>query len=602
MSLLDKIAAAKAANPPAPQLERLDGVRLDLPETSRVAQLPSADYRGADLNPELRLDGATWNLWGLQSEALAAARHADGLLAPIPVGRGKTLVALLVGTVWKAKLALVFTKARIVGQMRRNFEQLRGSFDLAPTRILSYATLSRPKGTALLEELAARYKGRELVLVFDEAHALASTTSARTMRVIRFLRANPEVRVAALSGTLLSRSVEEACHLSELALRERSPFPAGGVFRERSRAHVEAWKETLDPDGRPGPEHWERMKPLAAAFGGDLALRGKARRRSLRAAFSRRLRSAPGVVCGDEKDLGVALQIVPVDLEVPVRLEEAVDHLRATGEAPDGEIVPDDDGFYRKARELSAGFFYRWEWGEAGPDLPWLEARSDWNRCVRAELRKHADTGYDSPLLVSQRIDRETSRQIDEYDDAVPVRAIHRAWWRWIYQKDKPKPPTVPVWLDTYLVDDAVALAEKLAHKGTPPILWYSSSTALEPVLRERLEHVYGAGDEPPDIDSGVPAHLCAASLCHATGRNLQQWRTAIVLEPPSSGKAWEQLLGRLHRERQLADEVVFYVYQHTDSYRNALESAEEKAAFFAESFDSRQRLLYADRAEVLDR
>ena len=124
--------------------------------------------------------------------------------------------------------------------------------------------------------------------------------------------------------------------------------------------------------------------------------------------------------------------------------------------------------------------------------------------------------------------------------------------------------------------DDAVALAEKLAKKGTPPIVWFSSD-ALEAKLGERLPRVYGAGDEPPDIDSGVAAHLCAAKLCHATGRNLQQWSTAIVLEPPSSGKAWEQLLGRHHRERQTADEVVFYVYQHTEAYRNALESAEEK-------------------------
>ncbi len=608
MSLLDKIAAVKASAgsvavsyTPATGITvrpgKLPPARLDLPETSRIAVLPRVDYAGADLNPELRLPGASWELWPIQSEALAAAKHADGLFAPIAVGRGKTAIALLAGTVLEARLALVFTKARIVAQLRRNFEQLRGSFRLVPTRILSYATLSRPSGTALLEELAERYGERELVLVFDEAHALASTTSARTMRVIRFLRLRPDVRVVALSGTLLSRSVEEAAHLAEFALRERSPFPAGGVFRDRSRAEVESWKETLDPDGRPGPEHWERMKPLAAAFDGSLELRGKARRQSLREAFSRRLRSAPGVVCSSEKDLGVSLQIVPVDLALPARLEELLEVLKSRGEDPAGEVVPDDVGLWRKARELSAGFYYRWEWPSAtGPDLEWLEARRDWNRCVRAELRGRADTGYDSPLLVSNVIDAQLEAGLEK-----KTRPIHRAWTVWKAQKDKPAPPTVPIWLDPFLVEDACQLGDKLAHKGAPPILWYSSK-AVEDQLRVRLETVYGAGDEPPDIDSGVPAHLCAASLCHATGRNLQQWRTAIVLEPPSSGKAWEQLLGRLHRERQLADEVVFYVYQHAEAFVNALADAAEKAAFVAESFGERQRLLYADRGETLKR
>lgn len=584
MSLLAKIAASK----PRP-LDGLSAPRDDLPETLRVATLPEVDYGGADLNRALRLPGASLSLWPIQSQALAALRHAGGLFAPIAVGRGKTLVALLAGSVLGVKLSLVFTKARIVSQMRRDFERLRRTFRLVPTRILSYATLSRPTGANLLGELADRYGPEDLLLVFDEAHALASTSSARTMRVIRFLRENPGVRVAAMSGTFLSRSIEESAHIAEMALRSRSPFPGGGVFRNRSRAHLDAWKETLDPDGRPASEHWERMTPLASRFGADLSLSGRARRKSLREAFSKRLRSAPGVVCSSEEDLGVSLTIVSVSIPFPARLQDCIDCLISQGTDPSGEVIADDVAQWRKARELSAGFFYRWDWPD-GPDLEWLEARREWARCVRAELTYAADRDYDSPLLVSQRIEREIL--------AGPARrSIHRAWEAWRQEKQKPEPPTVPVWLDRFLVGDALALAKTLEHKGEPPLIWYGSK-AIEEAFIAAGVRVYAAGDEPPDINAGVPPHVAAASLCHATGRNLQQWRTAIVVEPPSSAKAWEQLLGRLHRRGQRADEVVFYVYQHTDAYRNALKNAEEKAAFVAESTGERQRLLYADRSE----
>jgi hypothetical protein len=543
----------------------------------RITQLARRDYEGADLNPELAI--GSWRLWSLQSQALEALRDANGLFAPVAVGRGKTLIALLAGRVLNVKLSLVFTKARIVDQMRRDFVKAKDNFKTVPTRILSYATLSQSKSSTLLDEIAANYRPEDLLLVFDEAHALAAPKSARTRRVIRFLRENPGVRVACLSGTLLSKSVDDVAHLAEFALRENSPFPCGGIFRQLSRSHSQAWKECLDVDGRPSASDWDRLSALED-FGADPSLRGKARRRSFRQAVSNRLRSAPGVVCSSEEDLGVSLTLIHRTIETPESVAELAALVERTKEDPGGEILPDPISYWRKMRELACGFWYRWQWANDVIDFDWLDARAEWARYVRAELDRNAGPGYDSPALVARQIDAE------------PItRGIHRAWDEWKAQKDKPAPPTVPVWVSDFLIKDAASFAESLK---APAIIWYQSKAVEEALIALDRFPVYGAGAELPE----APAHLCAASwIAHGTGRNLQAWSLAVIIEPPSSGKAFEQLLGRLHRRGQTADDVVFYIYQHTESFRNAVETAKAGARFVAETGGERQRLLYANES-----
>ena len=63
-----------------------------------------------------------------------------------------------------------------------------------------------------------------------------------------------------------------------------------------------------------------------------------------------------------------------------------------------------------------------------------------------------------------------------------------------------------------------------------------------------------------------------------------------------TSGTAWEQLMGRKHRHGQLADEVRFQVYQHTDEFEGAFAQALQDAAYQQQTTGSRQKLLYATR------
>ena len=61
----------------------------------------------------------------------------------------------------------------------------------------------------------------------------------------------------------------------------------------------------------------------------------------------------------------------------------------------------------------------------------------------------------------------------------------------------------------------------------------------------------------------------------------------------PSSGKVWEQLLGRTHRPGQGADVVEVHIYQHTGAYKQALSSAIKDAEYIQDTTGSGQKLLY---------
>tara|TARA_Y100001973_G_scaffold100394_1_gene161425 strand:- start:907 stop:1311 length:405 start_codon:yes stop_codon:yes gene_type:complete len=131
-----------------------------------------------------------------------------------------------------------------------------------------------------------------------------------------------------------------------------------------------------------------------------------------------------------------------------------------------------------------------------------------------------------------------------------------------------------------------------------PVLIWYQSD-AIATELAARGLDTFGSGT---DLESIKPRTVAASIAVHGTGSNLQQWSRAIVIEPPSSGDAWEQLLGRLHRPGQTADDVVFYVYQHTDAFSGAMRSAVERSGFIEATTGNPQKLLYATKSMEVER
>jgi hypothetical protein len=540
-------------------------------ETARICGLPRVSYEGTGGVRAWGRPGGTLKLRPVQAAALLAIQDSRGGFLPIGVGHGKSWVACLAATALDRDLAIIVAPAGTLKQLRDTHAELSRHFDVRAAAFVSYGAISGKTGGALLANLMRHVSAKRTVLVLDEAHKIRNATAARTMRVIRFSVAHPDVAVVAMSGTLTSKSIADMSHLAEMALRDKSPIP-------RNARELDIWSRCMDVDGRAAAHDWRWMEQLAQWSGHSLdGERGEQRQQVLRLAFRDRLDSCPGVVSTRDASVSCALYLgmheeSPDDLELRELISAAQEGIH-----PSGEIIIDDLERHRVLTQLAAGFWYRWVWPDGQPDEAWLESRRAWGRFVRSEIERNAREGYDSPGLVYDQVALEFEHG--------SRRAIHLAWYAWSIQKHKPEPPVEPVWVSDWLVRFASGwLAE---HPDA--IVWYQSE-AVATQLEAAGITVYRAGDDPPR-----EAHSCAMSIrAHGTGLNLQSWSRALVLEPPSSGSTWEQLLGRLHRQGQHADEVIWEVMAHAPPLRTAMRAADKSARYIAQTTGQRQKLLIA--------
>lgn len=538
-------------------------------EDERIASLPRWSLASVpDLTERFRTPTGAQALRPIQSAALHAIGEGRGLLAPIGVGHGKGLITMLAGTAAGAKRPLLLIPPPMREPFARELRKFRPHWRVHPgLRVMSYSELSVASGADALERIAPD------LIICDEAHNLRHKDATRTRRLLRYMQAHPEVRFVALSGTLTRRGVADYAHLAELALRDGSPLPRG--FRE-----LEAWGAILDADrGKKAPPtevDWWHMRALVG------------HRREVdfaRETYRERLVSTPGVVATDEASVGASLQFTELPLEVPPVVSAALSELERTWTRPDGEELESPLALHRVATQMSAGFFYRWEWGPRGPDWEWLTTRAAWHRELR-RLVAMDRPGMDSPLLCTLAVSR------GQLADPEALQAW-RAWdphrsKRW---QGQPTPPTVPVWLDGFLVDAAAAWACERLDDGEPSIIWYSE-LAVEQALREYGFPVFGAGTELPADASRHPL-ICCSVRAHGTGKNLQAWSRNLVLSWPTSGADVEQLIGRTHRAGQEADVVRVDYLAHTRAAREAIVKSRADAEYLEATQGLPQRILY---------
>lgn len=542
-------------------------------ETDRVLNLPlvqSLGQEAIDYGETFRIPGGTWQLKVPQAEALYSIHKFGGAVLCLGVGSGKTLVSWLAGRAAGAQTVVILMRKADEKSYQAEVEKYERHFDPGDCTIhvVPYSQLSNPNFYKILLDLEPD------LIVADEAQNLLGD-SARSRRFWEYMRKNPATTLVVMSGTLIKDSVANAAGLSELALGARSPLPHTGTH------HLETWANVLDPRGMATSDEraWFKTRvvgPMGVDANAHPALE------AARLAAGRRFVQSQGVVFTAEASTQVPLTIERVNVPLPDGLKELIARVKADKMSPNGEEVLETDmQVATVSRMLSCGFYTRWAWEQVpgGRDEEWLSRRSAWGRSLRSELANNHRTGYDSPKLIQDHL----LAEIAQDSRLVNKSTLHYNLWSWLEVSHRPVPPTVPVWVDTFLIDYVLE-----AYKDEKPLIWYTHQ-AVEQELERRGVECYGAGTF---LDG--PERMAGASIqVHGTGRNLQAWNRSVVLEVMTDGLAWEQLLGRLHRQGQ-ERAVKFDLMVTHDVTKKAIASAVENAKFIQAMQMTPQRLLTA--------
>jgi hypothetical protein len=344
------------------------------------------------------------------------------------------------------------------------------------------------------------------------------------------------------------------------------------------------WADALDATQNPQPFGALRVlaneKDLQACKTYDEA------RVLVREGFRSRLVETPGVVATSESWDGASLVVAALKMPVPKIVEDEIKKLHKTWEIG-GEEIEDGMRLAEISKQLSVGFHYRWVWPTGEPDREWLRIRAEWHKQCRLALHG-ARSGMDSPLLVTRAIER--GQLTDEL--------LVAAWsaWKAIKERYNPTPPVEAVWTSDFAIKEAVAWGNKKIAKKETGIIWYLHGAVGEAVAKQGGFPLYDAGTDAGEADPRLKPVIVCSIRAQGTGKNLQSYAQSLVVEPPSAGATWEQLLGRTHRPGQVADEVWFEVFTHTQDMEAALYRSVEDALYVLQTQGQRQKLLTAQR------
>ena len=488
-----------------------------------------------------------------------------GILGNVGVGKGKTLAFALMPRVFQATRPVLL----IPPDMRQETEEQHWEWSrhywFEPPEVIAYSTLSRPESTALLTEIAPD------LIMSDECQALKHASAARTRRFMRYMRNNPETRFAAMSGTLTTSSLKDFAHLSELALRDRSPVPLVEDI-------LNIWCSVLDSDGHPDAHAWNMLRRLYdwAQPASSYNIRGA------RQAFNARFQSAPGVICTTSPSCDADITVTAVRPPYGDVIDDALALLEEEYMLPNGVEIVDALHFSRVKNQLAMGFYYVWDWPDEIVDEEWVHARREWWKACRDYLKTHAREGCDSPFLVEEYV-RDKQRP----------RSLVEALGAWDAQRHKPPPPVKAVWLDY----EPLLWSLKWAADRDGSIIWFESRAVGE------MLQAFGV----PTFWEGVPNREATGTVAlsiqvfHKGKNMLRVWDDQLILQPPRNAATWEQLLGRTYRPGQESSHVKASVYYHVHPYHEAMRRALQRSRYIQDNTKQPQILLLAEREEFIE-
>lgn len=533
-----------------------------------------------------------------QAAAVLAYNLLGGGLFPLGVGQGKTLVSLLIAELaYRSGItkSIIFLPSQVYPQlMLHDLPHYRrkvtlsvpfiGMGDASPTQrrrsarsriaachVMPYSTLSTRDAEDLLTSIAPQ------LVIADEAHNLKNSKAARTKRVQRLLR-ETSPQLVAMSGTITSKSIMDYWHLISHALHLNSPLPLLPPLALAWAALIDANAEHNTSSSTSGPimplvrwanHHFPEEKLPENVHG-------------FRRAYKLRLVSSPGVVASGDADIGTSLILSNTTAQVGDgvegwdRLNSMILDLRTKRITPVGDEIEHAIHAWKWAYELSAGFYNELYW--PSPEQVAKRARcavaqaeellerafdhhelqQEYHRALRKWLSTRSRPRLDTPMLVGLDMHNHGARNVGE--------ALYTAWrdMKLAEFDGMPERLSRPIRVCPYKIDAAVRWAAEL-EKGEGALIWYWHNE-IGSWLFEELEK---AGLNPlhcpagPEGNTSIidPANhnrpIVASIGAHGTGKNLQALRRQIVVQWPRSAVAAEQMLGRVHRTGQTADELV---------------------------------------------
>lgn len=546
-------------------------------QTEEMVELLTRAYAK---NPNVRLRKT-------QAQGLSDAHDYGGLLGPIGVGEGKTLMSLLLPVVLDAKQPALILPAKLKAKTFIEAKEYEKDWKIATYfHVESYEMLGRVQGADFLERI------KPDLLIFDEGHRAKNPRAAVTRRLKRYLEANPHVRVVVLSGTMTKRSLKDFAHLAKWALPRSNPTP-------EDWGQTEIWAQAID----------EKTRDTQRVHPGELVrLCNDEERREFslspiqgaRMAFRRRLVDTPGVIATAESQLGVSLSLEMTEPHVGQAVDEAFVRLRKDWETPDGQDVTDAIGLWRHARELACGFYYRWV---VQPPADWKAARKAWAKFVR-DVIKHNRSGIDSELQVAQAC----ALAIRHRDEPAPNSRYARApvpqmildglgfYEAWVEVRPSFTPETEAVWIDDHMINfciewlkhhqgivwtDMIAFGERLSEISGLP--YFGAQARCARTRKFLYEHPAGKS-------------MIASVASVGEGQNLQAWHKNLVASAPQTGATWEQMMGRTHRPGQLEDEVTVLIpVACTEQYKGVMQALAD-CKYMQTITGQDMKMVYADK------
>ena len=523
-----------------------------------------------------------------QADMILQYINSEGLLGIAAAGTGKTLTSFLVAnTAFSGKLCekkdriLMFVPSDLTDQLRSNMEWARkrihfpaktyffkdhgpdGRLALAKSRkpgiyVMGYGLLQTKNAEEILQELSPG------LITADECHKIMGK-SARSRRVEHYLKANEDCNLVMLSGTMIKRKVVELHKLAQYALRDNLPLPKPWI-------QAALLSEAMSPTGGMIPMDKIRMCRDLVDWAGE-QYNGDARDMTdtLRRAYNKRLRSAPGVFLSTGSNVPSSLIFHihegAMEGEGSEELKAYIQEVEATWTTPSGDQFDCALMKFKWINELSQGYFNELQWPEDHPLLEEAQEVQAIKNDLSTQYRKFIEgrhrPGLDTPFLIASNMYLHGSKNVPQemYD-------TWRAWKERSANEELPERERSFVRVCDHKVALALKTWEKIDKKDkSGGIVWYYHQ-GYGTWLVELFKKQYG--DRVIHCPSGTDVEalcrtqdltgkilICSISA-HGTGVDGMQkhFRKHLYAQDLHGIDESEQSIARLHRTGQEADEV----------------------------------------------